>query len=58
MDSNLVRQNPAAVLSVLDGGEQEVDIGPDPAVEGISILAEMLCAWVTDHIFVGEPDSS
>lgn len=53
-----MRQDPAAVLSVLDGGEQEVDIGPDPSVEGISILAEMLCAWVADHIFVGEPDPS
>ena len=50
-----MRQDPAAVLAVFYGGEQEVYIGSDPAVEGIAILAEMLRAWVADHILVGEP---
>lgn len=51
----LVRQHPAAVGAVLDGREQKVHVGPDPAVEGVAVGAEVARAWVLDHVGVGEP---
>lgn len=50
-----VRQDPAAVLAALDGAEQEMHVRPDPAVEGVAVLAEVLRARIGDHVFVGEP---
>lgn len=50
-------QHPAAVLPVLDRREQEMHVGPYPAVERVAVLAELLCARVLDHVGVGEPAS-
>lgn len=51
-----VCKDPAAVGAVLDGGEEEMHIRPDPAVEGVAVLAELLRARVLDHVGVGKPD--
>jgi hypothetical protein len=48
-------QDPAAILAILDGGEEEVDVRPNPAIESITVLAEMFRPWVGDHVLVGEP---
>lgn len=55
MSAHLVRQNPAAILPILDGRKQKVYIRPNPTIEGVAILAKVLRARVFDHLSVWEP---
>lgn len=52
-----VGQHPTAVRAVLDGAEQEVHVGTDPAVKGVAISAEFGGSGVGDHVGVWEPDA-
>src|SRR6202012_997066 len=50
-----VCQHPAAVASVFDGGEQEMHVLSNPALESIAVVAEMRRARIGEHVGVGEP---
>jgi hypothetical protein len=54
-DTNPMSQHPTAILPVFDRRKQEMHIWPDPAVERVSVLTELLGARVLDHVGVGEP---
>jgi hypothetical protein len=50
-----MRQHPAAVLSILNGRKQKVHVWSNPAIEGVSILTEVLRTRILDHVCVGKP---
>jgi hypothetical protein len=50
-----MRQDPTAVLSILNGRKQKVHVWSNPAIEGVSILTEVLRTRILDHVGVGKP---
>lgn len=53
--TNLMRQHPTAVLSILDGRKQKVHVWSNPTIECVSILTEVLRTRILDHVCVGKP---
>jgi len=53
--TDFMRQHPTTILAAFDGREEEMHVGPDPAVEGVAVFAKMLGFGVFDHVCVWEP---
>lgn len=48
-------KHPTAVTPILNRAEQEVHVWANPAVEGVTVVAELRGLRVGEHVSVGEP---